>query len=230
MNRRRLSALATGVRLLPLSATLLLAAIGVPRAFPTASPRRVVRIGLFCLLAGTVVLLGGLDADAGPEIVFVPMLLMGLGMGALASQLGAVTVSAVPDDDSPEVGGLQNTATNLGASLGTALAGSLMIAALTSSFLANIEQSSAIPDSVKQQAKVELVSGVPFVSDETLQQELEQAGASDQATADAIDANADARLDGLRAALAILAVLAVVAMLFTGRVPEHQPAAATPSR
>jgi MFS family permease len=225
-----LSALATGVRLLPLSATLLLAAIGVPRAFPTASPRRVVRIGLFCLLAGTVVLLGGLDADAGPEIVFVPMLLMGLGMGALASQLGAVTVSAVPDDDSPEVGGLQNTATNLGASLGTALAGSLMIAALTSSFLANIEQSSAIPDSVKQQAKVELVSGVPFVSDETLQQELEQAGASDQATADAIDANADARLDGLRAALAILAVLAVVAMLFTGRVPEHQPAAATPSR
>jgi len=151
-------------------------------------------------------------------------------MGALASQLGAVTVSAVPDDDSPEVGGLQNTATNLGASLGTALAGSLMIAALTSSFLANIEQSSAIPDSVKQQAKVELVSGVPFVSDETLQQELEQAGASDQATADAIDANADARLDGLRAALAILAVLAVVAMLFTGRVPEHQPAAATPSR
>jgi hypothetical protein len=34
-----------------------------------------------------------------------------------------VTVSAVPDDESPAVGGLQNTATNLGASIGTALAG-----------------------------------------------------------------------------------------------------------
>ena len=78
-----------------------------------------------------------------------PLLLIGLGIGALASQLGAVTVSAVPDEDSPEVGGLQNTATNLGASLGTALAGSLMIAALTSSFLTNIEQSPAIPDSAK---------------------------------------------------------------------------------
>ena len=43
----------------------------------------------------------------------------GLGIGALASQLGSVTVSAVPDQDSPEVGGLRNTGTNLGASIGT---------------------------------------------------------------------------------------------------------------
>ena len=71
-------------------------------------------------------------------IVTVPLLLAGLGIGALASQLGAVTVSAVPDEQSPEVGGLQNTATNLGASLGTALAGSILIAALTTSFLRGI--------------------------------------------------------------------------------------------
>ena len=41
--------------------------------------------------------------------------------GESSSQLGAVTVSAVPDEKSSEVGGLQNTLTNLGASLGTAL-------------------------------------------------------------------------------------------------------------
>ena len=88
------------------------------------------RVGLLAAARGRVVLLAALDADAGPEVVFVPMLLIGLGIGALASQLGAVTVSAVPDDESPEVGGVQNTMTNLGASLGTALAGSIMIAAL----------------------------------------------------------------------------------------------------
>src|SRR6476660_7139142 len=82
-----LSALATGVRLLPLSLTLLIAAIGVPRLLPDVSPRLIVRIGLLALLAGTVVLLAGLDTDSGPEIVFVPMLLVGLGIGALASQL-----------------------------------------------------------------------------------------------------------------------------------------------
>jgi EmrB/QacA subfamily drug resistance transporter len=222
-----LSALETGVRLLPLSVTLLAAAIGIPKLFPNLSPRLVVRVGLLSLLAGTVVLLGALDADAGAEIVFVPMLLVGFGIGALASQLGAVTVSAVPDDESPEVGGLQNTMTNLGASLGTALAGSLLIATLTSSFLTNVEQSRAIPARAKEQAQVELVGGVPFVSDADLEAALDEAGAASATTDAALEAYADARLAGLRSALAILAVLAILALFLAQSIPTTQPGAAS---
>jgi Na+/melibiose symporter-like transporter len=218
-----LSALATGARLLPLSVTLLLAAVGIPRLLPNVSPRLVVRSGLLALLAGTVVLLAALDADAGPEIVFVPMLLIGLGIGALASQLGAVTVSAVPDDESPEVGGVQNTMTNLGASMGTALAGSIMIAAVSSSFLANIQRSPAIPSEVKSQAQVELAGGVAFVSDADLESALDETGARPETTDAALDAYRDARIDGLRSALAILAVLAIAALFFAQRIPTTQP-------
>ena len=221
-----LSALATGARLLPLSLTLLIAALGIPRFWPSASPRLVVRLGLFSLLVGTVVLLGGLDADAGPEIVFVPMLLIGLGIGALASQLGAVTVSAVPDEQSPEVGGVQNTMTNLGASIGTALAGSLMIAAVSSAFIANIAQSPEIPPSAKQQAQVELASGVPFVSDADLEQALDQAGVSPDVQDATLDAYRDARLDGLRAALAILAIMVTLALFAAQRIPSRPVGAA----
>ena len=220
-----LSAIDTGIRLLPLSVTLLAAAIGIPKLFPNVSPRLVVRAGLLSLLAGTVVLLSALDAEAGAEIVFLPMLLVGLGIGALASQLGAVTVSAVPDDQSPEVGGVQNTMTNLGASLGTALAGSLLIATLTSSFLTNIEQSQAIPASAKQQAQVELAGGIPFISDADLETALEEAGATSETTDAAVDANAEARLDGLRSALAILAVLAVLALFLAQSIPTRPPGA-----
>jgi EmrB/QacA subfamily drug resistance transporter len=221
-----LTAVATGVRLLPLSLTLLAAAIGIPRLFPNVSPRLVVRSGLLSLLAGTVVLLAALDPDAGAEIVFVPMLLVGLGIGALASQLGAVTVSAVPDEDTPEVGGVQNTMTNLGASLGTALAGSLLIATLSTSFLTDIQQNPAIPASATQQAQVELEGGVPFVSDDDLEAALDHAGVA-PATADAaMDAYTDARLAGLRSALAILAVLATLALFLAQLVPTRQPGAA----
>jgi len=221
-----LSALATGARLLPLSVTLLIAAIGIPRFFPDVSPRLVVRLGLFSLLAGTLVLLGALDADAGPKVVFVPMLLIGLGIGALASQLGAVTVSSVPDEDSPEVGGVQNTMTNLGASMGTALAGSIMIAAVASSFLANIEQNPVIPQEAKSQAQVELAGGVAFVSDADLEAALDEAGASSETTDAALDAYGDARIDGLRTALALLAAIAIGALFFTQRIPKTQPGAA----
>ena len=225
-----LSALGTGARLLPLSITLLAAAIGIPRLLPTVSPRLVVRGGLLALLAGTVVLLGALDKDAGAEIVFVPMLLIGLGIGALASQLGAVTVSSVPDEETPEVGGVQNTMTNLGASLGTALAGSILIATLTSAFLTNVEQSAAIPSRVKSQAKVELAGGAPFISDADLEAALDEAHVRSKTTDAALDAYRDARINGLKSALAILALLAIVALFLAQRIPEQQPGAAPPSR
>jgi Na+/melibiose symporter-like transporter len=218
-----LSALATGARLLPLSVTLLAAAVGIPRLFADVSPRLVVRSGLLALFAGTLVLLAALDPDAGPEVVFVPMLLIGLGIGALASQLGAITVSAVPDEQSPEVGGVQNTMTNLGASLGTALAGSILIATVASSFLANIQQSSAIPARAKSQAQVELAGGVPFVSDADLEHALNEAHISSKTTDAAVSAYQDARIDGLRSALAILAALAVGALFYAQRIPKTQP-------
>jgi EmrB/QacA subfamily drug resistance transporter len=220
-----LSAIETGARLLPLSLTLLIAALGIPRLFPNLSPRLVVRGGLLGLFAGTVVLLGGLEPDSGPEIVFVPMLLIGLGIGALASQLGAVTVSAVPDEQSTEVGGIQNTATNLGASLGTAISGSILIAAVTASFIANIQASPAIPESVKSKSAVELAGGVPFVSDADLEAALDEANADDEASQAALSAYADARLDGLKAALAILALLTLSALFLAPRIPKSQPQA-----
>ena len=224
-----LSALQTGARILPLSITLLIAAAGIPRFLPDVSPRRVVRIGLLAMFAGIVALLTSIDTSASAEIVTVPLLLTGLGIGALASQLGAVTVSAVPDDESPEVGGLQNTATNLGASIGTALAGSILIAALTASFLQGVEQNPAVPASVRSQANVQLAGGAPFLSDADLEAALNTAGVSAEASAAILEINTQARVDGLRAALFVLALVALVALFSSRRVPTRQQRSAAPA-
>jgi MFS family permease len=218
-----LSAVQTGVRLLPLSITLLLAAAGIPKVFPNASPRRVVELGFLGLFAGLVVLVAALDAGAGPEIVTWPLLLAGLGVGALASQLGSVTVSAVSDEQSGEVGGLQNTVTNLGASIGTALAGAVLIAALSTSFLTGVQQNPAVPAGVKSKTAVQLAGGVPFVSDAELRTALNDAGV-DAKTADAVvGENETARLKALRASLSVLALIALIALFFARRIPTEQP-------
>jgi MFS family permease len=224
-----LSAIETGIRLLPLSITLLLAAAGIPKVFPNASPRRVVQVGFIALFAGIVVMVAALDAGAGPEIVTWPMLLAGLGVGALASQLGSVTVSSVPDQQSGEVGGLQNTVTNLGASIGTALAGAVLIATLTTSFMTGIQNNPAVPAGVKSKAKVELAGGVPFVSDADLKTALNEAGISNDAANAIVDENATARIEGLRSSLSVMAVIALIAVFFSLRIPTEQPAS-TPEK
>jgi hypothetical protein len=221
-----LSAIETGVRLLPLSITLLLAAAGIPKMFPDASPRRVVQVGVMALFASIVIMIAALEAGAGPEIVTWPMLLAGLGIGALASQLGSVTVSSVSDEQAGDVGGLQNTVTNLGASIGTALAGAVLISTLSASFLAGVEENPDVPPEVTSAATVELSAGIPFVSDTQLEAALKKTDVS-ASTADAIiDENASARLDGLRSSLAVLALIALIALFFTRRLPRAQPGSA----
>jgi MFS family permease len=224
-----LTALATGARLLPLSIALLLAAVAIPRYRPQAPPRRVVRWGLVALLAGIVSLIAALEVGVGPEIVTVPMLLTGLGVGALASQLGAVTVSAVSDEDTGEVGGLQNTMTNLGASLGTALAGSILIAALTASFIEGIQENPAVPPDVAASAEVQLAGGIPFVSDAQLETALADAGVAPEEAAAIQEENTAARITGLKASLSVLALFAVLALYFTRRIPT-EPVGSTPER
>jgi len=220
-----LSAFETGLRLVPLSLALLLAALGVPRLWPNASPRLIVRLGLGLLLAATAVLIGALDAEATASAVTIPLLLMGLGIGALASQLGAVTVSALPDEQSSEVGGLQNTALNVGASLGTALVGSILIATLSALFIQGIAAHPDVPASLSAHAEATFGAGVPFVSDSAVRSTLQAAGVP-EATINAILAvNASARLSALRAALAVVALVAVLALFFTRWIPDRQPGA-----
>jgi hypothetical protein len=79
---------------------------------------------------------------------------------------------------------------------------------------------------VKSQANVELAAGIPFISDADLEQAMQDAGQSAEVTRAALDANTQARIDGLDAALAVLALIAVMALFFTSRVPKIPVAAA----
>jgi hypothetical protein len=122
------------------------------------------------------------------------------------------------------VGGIQNTITNLGISVGTALTGAIVIAALSTSFLTGVEQDPAVPASVKSKATTQLSGGVPFVSDAELKTALDQAHVPPGATDAILEENEKARLDGLRTALSVLAIFALAALGLSRRIPTEQPA------
>ena len=220
-----LSAMETGVRVLPMSLGLLVFAIAVPKLAPDANPRRVVNVGFVLMFAGLVLLIALLDINAGPEVVTGPLLVIGSGLGAMASQLGSVTVSAVPEEQSGEVGGIQNTGTQLGAAIGTALAGAILISALTAAFFSSVQNNPAIPDNLVVNAQTQLASGVPFVSDKQLKAALDKARVPANTANAVVDENANARIAGLRSALAVLALISLLALLFTRGIPTLQPGA-----
>ena len=160
----------------------------------------------------------------GAEIVTWPLLLAGLGIGALASQLGSVTVSAVPDEQSGEVGGLQNTGTQLGASIGTALAGAVLISALTTSFFTGIENNPDVPDERRLAGPDRARRRGPVRLRRRPQKPRSTTRDVPRPTADADRRRERAEPDRRSPRrVAILAIVALVALVFTRGIPVIQP-------
>ena len=77
------------------------------------------------------------------------------------------------------------------------------------------------------QANVELASGVPFISDAQLETAIGGGGRRHRRPPRRSSRRTrQARIDGLRSSLALLAILGVIALFFTKRIPRKQPAAA----
>ena len=110
------------------------------------APKRVGQIGLVALMIASFLLVGTVDVELNETGFAFALALFGIGAGLLLSQLGNVIMSSVDPAKSNEAGGLQGTAQNLGASLGTALIGAVLIAGLTTGFVTRIEQTPRAAD------------------------------------------------------------------------------------
>jgi MFS family permease len=220
-----LDALETGIRLLPMSITMFAAALLGPRAAAKRSPKRVAQIAFGFLAVGAVILLATIDVELNSLGFALGLAVFGIGIGGLASQLGNVIMSSADPSQTNQAGGLQGTAQNLGASLGTALIGAFLLGGLTSTFLANVQANPAVPPelsaAIAQQASV---SGLEVIPVADLEAAL-VAGGVGEAEAAAVAADyGTAQLAGLRVALFAVALFAVGSVWFTRKLPGESTA------
>jgi hypothetical protein len=153
--------------------------------------------------------------------------MFGVGAGLLLSQLGNVIMSSVDPSKTNEAGGLQGTAQNLGASLGTALIGAVLIAALSTGLVSRVEQNPAVPAAAREQVKKAAEKGLSVVPVADVEKAATKAGLPpEQAKAIAADYG-DAELQALRRAIGAVAVFALLSFWFTRKLPGR---AAQPSR
>jgi MFS family permease len=126
---RGFSAIETGLVLTPATAGILVSSAAAERFAKRHSQRWLIRVGFVVTVAGMALLLALVRERSG-VVTFVPgLLLMGLGVGTMLTSSVNVVQSAFPDSDQGDISGLSRSVSNLGSSLGTALAGSVMVAA-----------------------------------------------------------------------------------------------------
>jgi MFS family permease len=214
-----LDAFETGKRLFPMSVAMFIAAMAGPRLAAGFAPKRVAQAGLVALIVASLVLLGTIDVELNETGFAIALALFGVGAGLLLSQLGNVIMSSVGEDKTNEAGGLQGTAQNLGASLGTALIGAVLISALTTGFVSRVEENPAVPESAREQIGRAADKGIPVVPVSDVEQvALKEGLSADQAEALADDYG-DAQLQALKRAIGAVGIFAVLSLWFTRRLP-----------
>jgi MFS family permease len=213
-----LDALETGIRIFPLSISLILFSILGTRLSLIWSPRRIIRAGQVILVLSAVVLLGSVDLELQSIAFGAGMFAAGAALGLLASQIGNVNMSSVDETQSSEVGGLQGVFQNLGSSLGTALIGSVLIGALATSFGAAVATSD-LPDDARATVIAATEGGVSIVPAASVPDLATEAGLSDAEADELTAVYADSQIESLRVAFVALIVIALVSLFFSRGIP-----------
>ena len=214
-------ALETGIMLLPLSISLLVFALVGARLAGSYSPKRIASIGLTLMLSGLLLLIAFTDTDLNSIGFKIALALVGAGNGLLVSQLGNVIMSSVPSERGSEAGGLQGTAMNLGASLGVALIGSILIASLVTNFQANVLSDPALAD-IAPQLTAQAETSANFVTVEQVTTAAEQAGLSTEQVDAVTMQYAEAQIAALKAAFAGISLFSLLALAYVRRLPNME--------
>jgi predicted MFS family arabinose efflux permease len=125
---RGYSAIQTGLMLTPTTIGVLLAAGAAERLARRRPQRFLIRRGFGVTIIGLLLVLALGRADSSIW-TFVPgLFLVGAGIGVMLTSSVNVVQSAFPEKDQGDISGISRSVSNLGSSLGVALAGSVLAA------------------------------------------------------------------------------------------------------
>ncbi|MFC7480977.1 MFS transporter [Luedemannella flava] len=127
---RGYNAIETGIIFTGATVGLLLASLGAERFATRRAQRTLIVAGFAITVAGVAILLTEV-AVSDRAVAFEPgLLLIGFGLGAMLTPSVNIVQSAFSDDLQGEISGLSRSVSNLGSTLGTAVAGTILVAGI----------------------------------------------------------------------------------------------------
>jgi MFS family permease len=195
------NALESGLSLAPLSLTMFAAALVAGKKAGNRRPAAIIRIGFLLSSLGILIIIPLVPrADSGWYFV-VPLAIAGCGLGLLVSQLNNYTLAPVEEDRVSEAAGVNSAAGSFGLSFGLAVAGGIMLAALSVGFTQMTENSEVIPPAQQQQIAASLEDSAEIMSNTQLDEQI--TGQPPAVEAEVLAINTDARNLSLQIALLV---------------------------
>jgi MFS family permease len=220
------NAMQTGLTLAPLSLTMFAVAVIAGRRAGKRRSSSLIRIGFVLSTIGIAAIIPVIPrADSGWALA-IPLLVAGAGLGLLVSQLNNYTLAPIEEERVSEAAGVNSASGSFGLSFGLAMAGGIMLAALSMSFINLTEQNSVIPSAEKEQIYTALKEDAQVMSDSQLQAQLAKQPAETQAAV--LDINSQARNRSLQIALLIPVLAGMIGIINSFRMmrlPEIKPTA-----
>jgi MFS family permease len=128
---RHYNAIQTGVIFTAATVGILLSSLAAGRLAKRFRQRSLILVGFVTAIAGIIVLLVLVKGNPGPWYFAPGLFLIGVGLGVMLTPSVNVVQSAFPENLQGEISGLSRSVSNLGSSLGTAIAGTILVAGLT---------------------------------------------------------------------------------------------------
>jgi EmrB/QacA subfamily drug resistance transporter len=220
------NAMAAGLSLAPLSLTMFAAALLAGRRAGDRRPATIIRAGFVLTAVGVAVIIALVPSITSGWYLVLPLVVMGGGLGLLVSQLNNYTLAPIDEERISEAAGVNSAGGSFGLSFGLAMAGGLMLAALSFGFTQMTEASTVIPPAQQQQIAAALEDDAEVMSNTALAEQI--TGQPPEVEAAVLAINSDARDRSLQVALLVplvAALLGVGTSFRMLRLPDIEPAA-----
>lgn len=140
----------TGIALLPMPIGVFIFSALSTRLAKTIAPKRMIQAGFLTSGIGLIVLYFLMGPDASALHLSPGFFIYGAGFGMIMPQISNLTLSAVKPAQAGEASGVNNTMRQLGATLGSAIIGAILLTSLSGNLSSGIKNSTVIPESSKQ--------------------------------------------------------------------------------
>jgi MFS family permease len=127
---RKYDAIQTGVIFTAATVGILLSSLAAGRLAKRYQQRTLILTGFVVTIVGIIVLLVLVKGRPGAWYFAPGLFLIGMGVGVMLTPSVNVVQSAFPENLQGEISGLSRSVSNLGSSIGTAIAGTILVAGL----------------------------------------------------------------------------------------------------